>query len=185
MKACRVSRDIAPFILNLSTTSPPGCFILGERAHSTHWIGGGGGLRSQSGRFQKREISYLCQEANLTSSGPYPSQYTDYKCFVRFQKKWNQLNADLASCHATKLHILTSMYLAVTFAMHRHHLPWTWREQLSLKRWPLCTKPCITFQNVTISGAFPPPPTCLCGIVLNPLQTMVNLNYVYSARTVQ
>jgi len=91
LKVCRGSRGVTTFILNPSTTSPPGWFIPGKRAHGTHKIVGGMG-----------------QEANHGLSIPYPSMTLQILCEV--QKKWNGLNTDLASCHATELCIATVMF---------------------------------------------------------------------------
>jgi hypothetical protein len=70
-------------------------------------------------------------------------------------KKRNELNTDMAACHATELCIATAIYFGVSFPVCFHHLPRTWREQFSFEHWQLSTKVCcITSQNITMSWSF-------------------------------
>lgn len=79
--------------------------------------------------WERREISYPCQEADRGSFSLYFCPYTDCRWFVRFKTKWNQLNTDWL--HETKFCYSHFMYLAVTFTMRLHQVPGTWWQQAS------------------------------------------------------
>lgn len=82
-KVCRGSRGVTTFILNPSTTSLPGCFIPGKRAHSTHKIGGGMG-----------------QEASHRLFIPYPSTIlTTNALWGSKEMKWAEHRLGFMSCN--------------------------------------------------------------------------------------